>query len=114
MFDESNTDQPIKQAIEWCIENNILKEFFETRGQEVLKAMTIDMTWEHREELIRRDEREEGKQEGAREQQKLDQVIIDAKDEELNAKDEELNAKDKELAKYRAFILEHGLNPDTV
>lgn len=33
----------------------------EARMPEVLKAMTIDMTFERREELIRRDERQEGR-----------------------------------------------------
>lgn len=39
--------------------------------------MTIDMTWEHREEIIRRDERAEGRAEGAREQLEKDKVVIE-------------------------------------
>ena len=89
--------------------------------------MTIDMTWEHREELIRRDEREEGRQEGreegreegrqegrqegreegAREQQRLDQAIIDAKDDELKSKD-------AELEKYRLFIQKQGFDVNSI
>lgn len=60
-YNESNNDDaPIENAISWCIEHNILKDFLLVRRQEVLKAMTIDMTFERREELIRRDERAEG------------------------------------------------------
>lgn len=43
--------------------------------------MTVDMTWEHREEIIRRDERAEGRAEGrtegAREQLEKDKVVIE-------------------------------------
>ena len=51
------------------------------RGQEVLKAMTIDMTFERREELIRRDERAEGISEGIK--QGLEQGIQQGKIEQL-------------------------------
>ena len=84
LFDKEKAEHPIEDAIKWCIENNILKDFFIERGQEVLKAMTIDMTWEHREELIRRDEREEGREEGAREQYTKDQLIISEKEAEID------------------------------
>ena len=63
-FECLNFEEPIKEAIKWCIENGILVEFLKDRGQEVIKAMTIDMTWERREQLIRRDEREAGREEG--------------------------------------------------
>ena len=63
-FETLEHDKPIKDAISWCIENGILVEFLKKRGQEVIKAMTIDMTWERREQLIRRDEREAGREEG--------------------------------------------------
>lgn len=63
-FETLEHDKPIKDAISWCIENGILVEFLKERGQEVIKAMTIDMTWERREQLIRRDEREAGREEG--------------------------------------------------
>ena len=64
-YNESVDDvAPIDNAIDWCIEHNILKDFLLARRAEVLKAMTIDMTFERREELIRRDERAEGFEEG--------------------------------------------------
>lgn len=69
-YENSELEEPIKSAIEWCVENDILTEFLLTRGQEVTKAMTIDMTWERREQLIRRDEREEGRKEGKEEGRK--------------------------------------------
>jgi len=43
------------------VENHILEEFLKDRGPEVLKAMTLDYTFERREELTRRDALEEGR-----------------------------------------------------
>ena len=56
-------EQAISHAIEYCIEHDILKDFFETRKDEVRKNMTLDMTFEAREKIIRRDEFEAGKAE---------------------------------------------------
>lgn len=62
-YEHEGYEKPIEEAIEWCIKNHILEDFLLARKSEVLKAMTIDMTFEHREEIIRREEREEGKAE---------------------------------------------------
>lgn len=63
-FNQLGREEPITEAIEWCIRNDILADFLRRRGDEVKKAMTIDMTWEHREEIIRAEEREAGRAEG--------------------------------------------------
>ena len=52
------------EAINWSIDKGILKDFLSNRREEVLKAMTIDMTFERREELIRRDSLAEGISQG--------------------------------------------------
>ena len=84
-------ENPIEEAIEWCKGNNVLKEFLTSRKEEVLKAMTLDMTWEHREEMIRRDERAEGREEGLlagkEQQRRADEILIEAKDAEIADKD---------------------------
>ena len=51
-----------------------MKEFLKEHRSKVLKAMTIDMTFERREELIRRDERAAGREEGREE---LIKVLLD-------------------------------------
>lgn len=53
-----------KMLIDYCVENHILDEFFANRRMEVLRAMTIDMTFERREVLFRKEERETGRAEG--------------------------------------------------
>lgn len=57
-------DKPIEKAMDHCIENHILEEFFAKRWTEVLNVMTIDMTFERREVLIREEEYENGRAEG--------------------------------------------------
>lgn len=57
-------EHPIEKAIDYCIDNHILDDFFRAHRKEVLKAMTIDMTFERREGLIRAEERELGLTEG--------------------------------------------------
>ncbi|MCR5355981.1 MAG: hypothetical protein K6E63_01115 [Lachnospiraceae bacterium] len=63
-FELAEIDAPIEKAIDYCIGNHILEAFLTERRTEVLKAMTIDMTFERREGLIREEEREYGRAEG--------------------------------------------------
>jgi hypothetical protein len=60
-------EQAISNSIEECIRQHILEEFLRSRKMEVMKAMTLDYTWERREELIRKEEREDGRLEGRKE-----------------------------------------------
>ncbi|MGN0514897.1 MAG: hypothetical protein ACI4GD_11515 [Lachnospiraceae bacterium] len=47
-------------AIDECINEGILAEFFRDRRTEVLEMAVLDFTFERREKLIERDSREEG------------------------------------------------------
>ena len=51
----------IHKAVNECIREHILEDFLRENRNEVEKSMAIDMTWEVREGLIRKEEREEGK-----------------------------------------------------
>ena len=86
-YKDNNLEKPIEAAIEWCIANDILKEFLTTHKPEVLKAMTIDMTWEHREKIIRREEREEGYNlgltQGREEQKCADDILLQEKNDRI-------------------------------
>ena len=66
-YEKDNDETPIENAIDYCVRNHILEEFLKERRAEVLKAMTIDMTFERREGLIREEEREYGRAEGRKE-----------------------------------------------
>ena len=52
--------EAIERAIDDCIENHILEEFLKLRRGEGVKVTQLDYTWERREELIRKEEYEEG------------------------------------------------------
>ena len=56
--------QAIDRAIEECIEENVLSEFFRTRRNEVEKVTQLDFTWERQEELLKLEYLEEGREEG--------------------------------------------------
>lgn len=50
-----NVEKPLEVAINYCIEHNILRDFLSANKNEVLKSMTIDMTFEAREEIIKKE-----------------------------------------------------------
>ena len=54
--------------------------------------MTIDMTWEHREKIIRREEREEGRAEGRDEQKRADDIIIAELQSEIEKLKKQINS----------------------
>ena len=56
--------EAIDAAIEDCIQNHILEDFFRSRKDEVRKMTHLDYTWEKREKLIRKEEYEDGRASG--------------------------------------------------
>ena len=65
----------LKRAIDECISEGILAEFFKKHRKEVIEMEALDFTFERREKLIRRDSLEEGliagRQEGRQEGEKI-------------------------------------------
>ena len=59
-----NLEAAINEAIDYCIENHIMEDFFKENRNGVTKSMVLDYTWERREELIRAEEYEDGKRDG--------------------------------------------------
>lgn len=57
---QETLEQAIEMAIDDCIQNHILEDFLKKRRAEVIKVTQLDYTWERREELIRKEEYEEG------------------------------------------------------
>ncbi len=57
-------EQAVEEAIEYCIRHNILKEFLSKQKAEVIKMSIFEYDEEREIELIRRDEREIGKEIG--------------------------------------------------
>ena len=61
---EEDLEAAINEAIDYCIEHDIMETFFRENRSEVTKSMVLDYTWERREKLIRAEEYEDGKREG--------------------------------------------------
>lgn len=57
--EESSLEDAINRAIDECIEEDVLAEFFVRRREEVLKMEVLDFTFERRLELVARDSRKE-------------------------------------------------------
>ena len=57
-------NQAVEKAIDDCIADHILEDFLIERRDEVRHMVVIDNTWERREQLIREEEREDGRREG--------------------------------------------------
>ena len=57
-------NQAVEKAIDDCIADHILEDFLRERRDEVRHMVVIDNTWERREQLIREEEREDGRREG--------------------------------------------------
>ncbi|MCM1158760.1 MAG: hypothetical protein NC300_09195 [Bacteroidales bacterium] len=67
---EKTLKDAIERAVDECIQENILAEFFRERRREVVNVAALDFTFERREKLIRRDSLEEGWEKGREEGQK--------------------------------------------
>lgn len=62
--EELTLKEAIECAIDECIREDILAEFFKEHRVEVVKVAALDFTFERRKKLIRRDSLEEGREEG--------------------------------------------------
>ena len=66
----ASLEDAINRAMDECIEEDVLAEFFSRRREEVLRMEVLDFTFERRLELTARDSREEGREEGREEERK--------------------------------------------
>ncbi len=58
--EEVAINDAVERAVEECIRENILADFFRNHRREVTHMVMLDFTFERREKLIRRDSLEEG------------------------------------------------------
>ena len=66
----TDLEEAIRQAIDQCIRENVLKDFLIEHRAEVMHVMTLDFTFERRLELQRAEAAEEGRAEGRKEGRK--------------------------------------------
>ena len=97
----------MKEAIDYCIDNDILKEFLKTYRSEVTKSMQLNYEFDRQLELERADAIEEGLEQGLEQGieliNQLNQILLseDKYDELQKA------SKDKEYQKK--LLAEYGL-----
>ena len=73
----------MEEAIEYCIRHNILKDFLLKQRAEVVKMSIFEYDEECEMELIRRDEREIGKEMGIQEERQRAQKELDKNRENM-------------------------------
>lgn len=90
-FSYRDLEDVILAAIEKCISEGILEEFFREHRAEVAKVTQLDYTFERREILIAEEAKEEGREEG-REEGKMEMLISLVKDGLISVSDAALKA----------------------
>ena len=73
---EATLKNAVEHAVEECIREDILAEFFREHRREVVHVAALDFTFERREKLIRRDSLEEGIEIGISQGEKLKLVSL--------------------------------------
>ena len=113
-FEELGND--IERAIDYCIDNDILKDFLRTHRSEVTKSMQLNYEFDRQLELERADAREEGREEGRKEGReegrekinRLNQLLVaEGRFEDLKKSLEDNEYQDK-------LLRENGLVSDLV
>ena len=99
--EDDKLEEDINKAIDYCIENNYLKDFFTSRRSEVLEVTKVDYTFERRMEL----NYEEGIKEG-REDEKVSSLRSMMKNLKMSAEEamETLDIPESERSKYMARL----------
>lgn len=70
-FDKDCIKAAVKEAIEYCIDNSILPDFFRNNRELIEEDEMLDLTFDRQLELATRDARNEGKAEGKAEGMRL-------------------------------------------
>jgi len=69
-------EEAIKNAIEYCIENNILKEYLEKHGSEAYNMIFAEWNWDTALKVAREEGREDGLEEGVKKGRKEGKLLI--------------------------------------
>ena len=105
----------MKEAIDYCIDNDILKEFLKTYRSEVTKSMQLNYEFDRQLELERADAIEEGLEQGLKQGLKqgltqgielinqLNQILLS------QGKYEELQKASKDKEYQKKLLAEYGL-----
>lgn len=93
----------MKEAIDYCIDNDILKEFLKTYRSEVTKSMQLNYEFDRQLELERADAIEEGLEQGIELINQLNQILLS------EGKYDELQKASKDKEYQKKLLAEYGL-----
>ena len=93
----------MKEAIDYCIDNDILKEFLQTYRSEVTKSMQLNYEFDRQLELERADAIEEGLEQGIELINQLNQILLS------EGKYDELQKASKDKEYQKKLLAEYGL-----
>ena len=105
-------EEAIKRAIDECIEENILKEFFLKRRKEVEKMTTIDCRFETREKLIKRDAYEDGFEDGFENGVKSELINTEREKKRADIEKVRADVAEQEVEKLKKIIKENNIKID--
>ena len=89
------------KALDYCIDNDVLTDFFKERRNEVVGMILEEYTLEH---IEQRSARMSRKLEALTQEVQTKNAELQSKDAELQSKDAELQSKDAEIAKLRQLL----------
>ena len=93
----------MKEDIDYCIDNDILKEFLKTYRSEVTKSMQLNYEFDRQLELERADAIEEGLEQGLELINQLNQILLS------EGKYDELQKASKDKEYQKKLLAEYGL-----
>lgn len=102
---DEELEEDINKAIDYCINNNCLSDFFTLRRSEVLEMTKVDYTFERRMELNYEEGKQDGLSEGRREE-KIDNIRELMKNLQCSAEKamESLGIPEIEHSKYKSML----------
>lgn len=101
----------MKEAIDYCIDNDILKEFLKTYRSEVTKSMQLNYEFDRQLELERADAIEEGLEQGIKQGLEQGIELINQLNQILlsEGKYDELQKASKDKEYQKKLLAEYGL-----
>ena len=101
----------MKEAIDYCIDNDILKEFLKTYRSEVTKSMQLNYEFDRQLELERADAIEEGLEQGIKQGLEQGIELINQLNQILlsEGKYDELQKASKDKEYQKRLLAEYGL-----
>jgi predicted transposase/invertase (TIGR01784 family) len=71
-----STEEAIKEAVKYCCEHGIMKEFMEEHAKEIMNMLITEWNWDDAKEVWKEEAREEGREEGS--EKRAEEIVRNA------------------------------------